>query len=97
MMAERQRESRRMPSTPTYHGWGLGSTTLSVAPSPSNARAIALILTTEDEGGNPDHRILADFFSEYDAADCMDFLDKAFKSTAEANAVLAQRVVELGG
>lgn len=79
-------------STPTWHGWGMGETTMSVAPSPDNARAVALILSTSDG-----HRVLGEFFSEWDAADAMAFFDAAFKVTAEANEILVQRVVQLGG
>lgn len=79
-------------ATPSWHGWGYGDTTLSVAPSPDNARAVALILSN-----NGEHRVLAEFFSEWDADDCMTFLDSAFGLTAQANEALVQRVVELGG
>lgn len=82
----------RTSATPQWHGWGMGNTTLSVAPSPDNARAVALILSTP-EG----HRVLAEFFSEWDADDCMTFLDGAFSLTAEANSVLVRRVAALGG
>ena len=83
-------------ATPTWHGWGFGAATLSVAPSPDNARAVALILTTEKDG-QPEHRVLAEFFSEWDAEDCMTFLDGAFSLTADANVALIKRVSELGG
>lgn len=79
-------------ATPNYHGWGFGETTLSVAPSPENARAVALILSKDGE-----HHVLGEFFSEWDADDCMTFLDSAFSLTAQANSALVQRVVELGG
>lgn len=79
-------------ATPSWHGWGMEGVTLSVAPSPDNARAVALILSNSDG-----HRVLGEFFSEWDAQDCMNFLDAAFKVTADANTMLAQRIVELGG
>lgn len=79
-------------ATPAWHGWGFGDVTLSVAPSPDNARAVALILTEKGE-----HRVLAEFFSEWDAEDCMAFLDGAFRLTGEANEGLMRRVAELGG
>lgn len=82
----------RASATPSWHGWGFGDTTLSVAPSPDNARAVALILSS-----NGEHRVLGEFFSEWDAEDLMDFLDGAFRLTAEANTALVARVVELGG
>lgn len=77
---------------PEWHGWGFEGTTLSVAPSPDNARAVALILSRDGE-----HRVLAEFFSDWDAADCMAFLDGAFSLTADANAGLLVKIAALGG
>lgn len=77
----------RVSATPQWHGWGFEDTTLSVAPSPDNARAVALILS---RGG--EHRVLGEFFSEWDAEDCMAFLDGAFRLTAEANVALVERI-----
>lgn len=79
-------------NAPMWHGWGMGETTMSVAPSPDNARAVALILTTSDG-----HRVLGEFFSEWDAADAMAFFDGAFKTTAQANATLVEYAEKLGG
>lgn len=79
-------------ATPMWHGWGFENATLSVAPSPDNARAVALILSVGGE-----HRVLAEFFSEWDAEDCMAFLDGAFRMTAEANADLVARFTSPGG
>jgi hypothetical protein len=81
-----------MTADPSWHGWGFEGAVLSVAPSPDNARAIALILS---QGG--EHRVLGEFFSEWDAADAMAFLDGAFALTAEANQALLVKVAALGG
>lgn len=78
--------------SPDFHGWGFEGAVLSVAPSPDNARAVALILSRDGE-----HEVLAEFFSDISAANCMAFLDGAFALTAEANAALLHRVTELGG
>lgn len=77
---------------PEWHGWGFEGTTLSIAPSPDNGRAVALILSE-----NGEHRVLGEFFSDYDAADCMAFLDGAFRLTAEANTQLLVKIAALGG
>lgn len=77
----------RVSATPQWHGWGFEGTTLSVAPSPDNARAVALILSQ-----NGEHRVLGEFFSEWDAEDCMSFLDGAFRLTAEANTAMVEIV-----
>jgi hypothetical protein len=77
---------------PLWHGWGLGGAQLSIAPSPDNARAIALILSLDGM-----HEVVAEFFSEAHAADTMAFLDGAFQTAAEANAVMVRRVEALGG
>lgn len=75
-----------------WHGWSLGSSQLSIAPSPDNARAIALILTVEDT-----HQVVAEFFNDYGAADTMAWLDGAFQVAAQANSELVRRVEALGG
>ena len=75
-----------------WHGWGMGNAQLSIAPSPENARAIALILSLDGV-----HEVAAEFYDERLAADVLAFLDGAFRVTAQANAALVQRVESLGG
>lgn len=77
---------------PNWHGWGMGDAQLSIAPSPDNARAIALILSVGDA-----HEVVAEFFNEFAAADTMAFLDGAFATAAEANAAMVRKVEALGG
>jgi hypothetical protein len=77
---------------PQWHGWGMGTAQLSIAPSPDNARAIALILSLDGA-----HEVVAEFFSEAAAADTMAFLDASFQTAAQANAEMARRVERLGG
>lgn len=68
---------------PQWHGWGMDGSTLSIAPSPDNGRAIALIMSIDGE-----YEVMAEFLSEHHAEDTMAFLDGAFRSTAQANAML---------
>lgn len=70
----------------------MGNAQLSIAPSPDNARAIALILSVDGA-----HEVVAEFFSEYGAADTMAFLDGAFATAAQANAAMVAKVEAHGG
>ena len=70
----------------------MGNAQLSVAPSPDNARAIALILSIDGE-----HEVVAEFTCDAAAVDTMAFLDGAFSTAAQANAEMVRRVEALGG
>lgn len=80
------------PSPIGWHGWGQDDLTLSIAPSPDDARFVALIMSDGDL-----HEVMANFLSEHHAQDVMAFLDGAFRSTAQANKMLAEREVDPDG
>lgn len=77
---------------PNWHGWGMGSAQLSIAPHPHNARAVALVLSIDGV-----HEVMAEFYSDAHAVDVMSFLDNAFSAAAQANAGMVQKVEALGG
>lgn len=65
----------------------MGGMTLSIAPHPNDQRAVALLLTREGE-----HTVMAVFESSLHAEDVLDFLDGAFRVSAQANQALVQQL-----
>lgn len=71
------------PDGPRWHGWGMGETSVSIAPNPDGP-GIALLMTVEGEGFP-----MAIFVDTEAAEEVMAFFDVAFSQTARANQELA--------
>lgn len=75
------------PDGQKWHGWGLGETSVSIAPNPEGP-GIALLMTVDQESIP-----MAIFVDTEAAEEVMAFFDVAFSQTARANRELAALLV----